>query len=78
MQNLRFSNIRAYPTTNPNILWAEFHGEATAAATGRHYQQDYVLQLETKEGKVVRYREYSNPLSAIEAWDGTENLQQTL
>jgi uncharacterized protein len=68
LQDLRFSNIRAYPTTNPNVLWAEFHGEAVAATTGRPYQQDYVLQLETKEGKVVHYREYSNPLSTIAAF----------
>ncbi|MBV9386069.1 MAG: nuclear transport factor 2 family protein [Chroococcidiopsidaceae cyanobacterium CP_BM_ER_R8_30] len=49
MQNLRFSNIRVYPTTNPNLVWAEFHGKAVAVATGRPYQQDYVLKL--KRGK---------------------------
>lgn len=74
MQDLRYSNIRVYPTTNPNLLWAEFHGEAIAVATGRQYQQDYVLQLETREGKIVRYRTYSNPMSAIEAWGSTQDL----
>jgi len=29
MQDLMFTNIRVYPTINPNI-WAEFHGEAVA------------------------------------------------
>ena len=33
-----FTYIRVYPTTNPNILWAEFHGEAVIVATGRHTQ----------------------------------------
>ena len=68
MQDLMFTNIRVYPTTNPNLLWAEFHGEAVAVATGRYYQQDYVLRLETRESKIVHYREYSNPMAAIEAW----------
>lgn len=77
MQGLMFTNIRVYPTTNPNILWAEFHGEAVAVATGRQYQQDYVIRLETREGKIIHYREYSNPMSAIEAWGGTENLRQS-
>jgi uncharacterized protein len=76
MQDLRFSNIQVYPTTNPNLAWAEFHGEAVAVATGRPYQQNYVLKLETREGRIFLYREYSNPMSTIEAWGGTQNLQQ--
>ena len=76
MQDLRFSNIQVYPTTNPNILWAEYHGEAVAVVTGRPYQQDYVVKLETREGQIIHYREYTNPISTIEAWGGTQNLQQ--
>jgi len=77
MQDLMFTNIRVYPTTNPHILWAEFGGEAVIVPTGRHYQQDYVIRLETREGKIIHYREYSNPMSAIEAWGGTQNLRQS-
>jgi uncharacterized protein len=77
MQDLRFTNIRVYPTTNPNLLWAEFHGEAVIASTGRHYRQDYAIRLETKEGKIVRYCEYWNPMPAIEAWGGAQNLRQS-
>ena len=73
---LRFSNIRIYPTTNPNLAWAEFHGEAVVVATGRPYHQDYVLRLETRESRITHYREYSNPMSAIEAWGGLQNFQQ--
>jgi ketosteroid isomerase-like protein len=76
MQDMRFSNIQVYPTTNPNLAWAEFHGEAVAVATGRPYQQDYVVKLKTREGQIILYREYANPMSTIEAWDGTQNLQQ--
>ena len=68
MQGLMFTNVRVYPTTNPNILWAEFHGESVIVPTGRYYQQDYALRLETREGKIVHYREYWNPMSAIKAW----------
>ena len=49
MQDLVFTNIREYQTLNPNVLIAEVHGEADEiVATGRHYQQDYVMRLETK------------------------------
>ncbi|MEN9869469.1 MAG: hypothetical protein RLZZ171_452 [Cyanobacteriota bacterium] len=77
MQNLIFTNVRKYPTSKPNLLWAEVHGEAVIAATGRHYQQDYVMRLETKEGKIVHYREYWNPISAIKAWGSTQNLHSS-
>lgn len=77
MQNLKFSNIRVYPTTNPNLVWAEYHGEAVAIATGRPYQQEYVLKLETREGQITLFCDYANPMAAIEAWGGTENLQQS-
>lgn len=76
MQNLVFTNVRVYPTTNPNILWAEVHGEADIVSTGCRYQQDYVMCLETKAGKIVHYREYWNPMPALEAWGSTENLNQ--
>ena len=77
MQNLIFTHIREYQTLNPNVLFAEFHGEAAIAATGRHYQQDYVVRLETKDGKIVHYREYWNPIPALEAWGSPQNLHQS-
>lgn len=66
MQHLTFTNIRQYQTTNPNILFAEVHGEATMIATGRHYQQDYMMRLETKAGKIFHYREYWNPGAVLD------------
>lgn len=77
MQNLIFTNIREYQTSNPNFLFAEVHGEALIVATGRHYQQDYVMRLETQEGKIIHYREYWNPIPALEVWGSPENLQQS-
>lgn len=77
MQNLIFTNVREYQTSNPNLLLAEVHGEAVIVATGRHYQQDYVMRLETKHRKIVHYREYWNPIPAIDAWGGTQNLRHS-
>ena len=76
MQNLIFTNVREYQTSNPNLLLAEVHGEALIVATGRQYQQEYVMRLETKDGKIVHYREYWNPIPALEAWGSTQNLRQ--
>lgn len=78
MQDLVFTNIRTYPTSNPNVIFAEVHGEAVIVATGRHYQQDYVMRLEIKDGKIVHYREYWNPIPVLNTWGSTENLRQSL
>jgi hypothetical protein len=75
MQNLKFTNVRVYPTTT-NLLWAEVHGEATVAATGQLYEQDYVIRMETKEGKIVHYCEYWNPMLTIEGWASLKDWNQ--
>jgi uncharacterized protein len=71
LQDLRFTNIRAYPTTDSNILWAEVQGEAVIAATGLPYQQEYVMRLEIRNGLIVHYREYWNPRIVSERWTNT-------
>lgn len=68
MSNLTFTNIRKYPTSDPNVLWAEYHGEALIAATGRQYQQDYVTRMEIKDGKIVYLCDYFNPAAVIYAF----------
>jgi uncharacterized protein len=66
LQNWVFTDVREYHTVIPNVLFAEFHGEAVSVATGQPYQQDYVVRLETKAGKIVHYREYWNPVPILE------------
>lgn len=60
--------------TSSGIAIAEAHGTATIAPTGKIYEQDYVMVLEARDGKIVRYREYWNPMSAIEAFGGADAL----
>jgi uncharacterized protein len=66
MQNWVFTDIREYQTPIPTVLLAEFHGEAVFVATGQPYQQDYVVRLETHNGKIIYYREYWNPAPILE------------
>ncbi|MFN6498078.1 MAG: nuclear transport factor 2 family protein [Nostoc sp. DedQUE01] len=68
MEDLTFTNIRKYLTLDPDVLLAEVHGEAVISTTGRHYQQDYVMRMQTKDGKIVHYREYWNPTFVMDTW----------
>ncbi|NJO42969.1 MAG: nuclear transport factor 2 family protein [Cyanobacteria bacterium RU_5_0] len=66
LQNWVFTDVREYQTLIPNVLFAEFHGKAVFVTTGQPYQQDYVVRLETKNGKIIHYREYWNPVAILE------------
>ena len=70
MPDLTFSNVRKYPTTDPNVLWAELHGSARVPSTGKHYEQDYVVKIVAKDGKIAHYCEYFN-LLAMSAYEKT-------
>jgi uncharacterized protein len=74
MPNLTFTKVRKYPTLNPNVLWAEMHGETITATTGRQYQQDYVVRMETKDGKAIYYCEYWNPVPVMDDWGDIRNF----
>jgi ketosteroid isomerase-like protein len=71
LQNWVFTDIREYQTLIANVLIAEFRGEAVFVATGQLYQQDYVVRLETKNGKIIHYREYWNPAPILKLMDSS-------
>ncbi|RKG97750.1 nuclear transport factor 2 family protein [Corallococcus sp. CA053C] len=71
-QGLAFAGVQRYPTTDPNVGWMEVHGSATLQPSHFHYEQDYVMRLHLREGRIVRYREYWNPLAAPAGTFGKE------
>ena len=70
MEEISFTNVRKYPTADPNMLWVESHGEAVISATGRQYQQDYVMRMGFKDGKIVYLCDYFNPVAVMSAFGG--------
>lgn len=62
-QGLAFTDVRRYPTTDPDVGWMEVHGTATLLPGHVHYEQDYVMRLHLREGRIVRYAEYWNPMA---------------
>lgn len=71
--DLTFRDVRLVPGADPDVAVVEAHGSATIATTGKRYEQDYVLFVRTRNGAVVSYREYWNPLPGIEAF-GRDDL----
>jgi hypothetical protein len=73
-QNLTFRDIRKYATQDANLAIGEAHGSATIATTSRPYEQDYVFLVQVRDGAIIRYREYWNPLAAGDSFGGTERV----
>jgi uncharacterized protein len=59
--------FRLFPMQDPHIAVAELTVKGHAPATGAPYNQTFVIVIETKGGKLWRYREYWNPLVTIDA-----------
>jgi ketosteroid isomerase-like protein len=77
-RNLTFSNVRRYATSDPDVAIGEAHGSATIATTSKAYEQDYVFFVHCRDGRILRYREYWNPLPVFESFGGMAQVASNL
>ena len=47
------------------VFFAQFEGSGTLLADGKPYEQQYISVVELKDGKIVRYQDYWNPLAMM-------------
>jgi uncharacterized protein len=62
----RFSSIlyevvELFPSTDPDLVIAEIRGDHAVKDSDRRYQNHYIQFLHFRDGKVDRWREFSNP-----------------
>jgi uncharacterized protein len=75
-RELQFRDLHLLPSSDPELAFAEVHGSALVGPTGAPYEQDYVMLLRTKRGRIIHYTEYWNPVPAIIAFGGNTQLPQ--
>ena len=51
---------------------AEYEGIESFKRTGRVYNQQYVCLLKVKDGKIIHFKEYFNPITRFEGMLGLE------
>jgi len=61
IKDIQIGNWVARQTTDPDIWYVEYTATATAAPTGRHYEQIYIARVELKNGRFQVYREFWDP-----------------
>ncbi|MBU7314914.1 nuclear transport factor 2 family protein [Paenibacillus oleatilyticus] len=70
-----FTEPAIHQTMDPNVFIAEFGIKAgRAVKTGKPYLQNYISVIEIKDGKIVHYKDYWNPLVVLKAF-GDESGQ---
>jgi hypothetical protein len=70
--------VAVHRSADPDIAIIEFEVTGTGAATGLPYNQRYICVFTTRDGKIVHFKDYWNPLTLLEAVGGDEALASAL
>jgi uncharacterized protein len=60
------SNLEIHETANPDVAIIEMTLTGIVTATGAPHEQSYISVLTVRDGLIVRYRDYWNPLRSAE------------
>lgn len=63
-----------HPCLDAQVVVIEFAATGRGNATGAPYDQRYISVVRVRDGRIVHYRDYWNPLVAIAATGGGEAL----
>lgn len=63
-----------HQTVDPNVVVIELSVDGRAVKTGRPYSMRYVGIVTLRDGKIVNYRDYWNPLAAAAAMGGLDQM----
>lgn len=55
-----YTNTQFYQTNDPEVVIMETHGKALIPSTGQEHNQDYIMVVTFREGKIYRYKGYWN------------------
>jgi len=64
--------VEVHRTDDPDVVVVEMRSEGRAVATGQPFEMSYVAVVTVKEGLITHYRDYWNPLTALEIAGGTD------
>jgi len=65
------SNVAVHDTTDPDVVIVEFDGHGRAIKTGEPYEQRYISVIRTRDGRIVHYKDYWNPIQGLKAQLGS-------
>ena len=64
-------HVVVHETTDPDVVIVEFDGHGRATRTGEPYEQRYISVIRTRDGRIVHYKDYWNPIQGLKAQMGS-------
>jgi ketosteroid isomerase-like protein len=61
----RLTNLEMHQTVDPDVAVIEFRVAGRVRGTDASFERSYVVVLTVRDGLVVRYRDYWNPLASF-------------
>ncbi|MEV4512227.1 nuclear transport factor 2 family protein [Dactylosporangium sp. NPDC049525] len=62
-----YRNVVLHETTDPEVIIVEYEAHGTVIATGAPFEQTVIAVFRVRNGQVLSYRDYINPLPLAEA-----------
>ena len=63
--------LETYEADDPNVAIAEWSASGSVISNGNPYEMSYATFITFRDGLIVNYREYWNPLAFLAAMGGT-------
>jgi ketosteroid isomerase-like protein len=60
-------DVVIHETSNPETIIAEYAAHGTVRTTGAPFHQQVIAVFQIRDGQILKYRDYINPLPLIEA-----------
>lgn len=67
-----------HPCLDPEVVIIKFVATGQGKATGLPYDQRYISVVRVRDGRIIHYRDYWNPLVALAATGGGDALTMEL
>ena len=71
---IRFDDHRdvvVHETTDPEVIIVEYEAHGRLVSTGAPFRQTVIAVFRVRDGLIVSYRDYINPLPLVEALAGS-------
>jgi len=72
---LGVSDVAKHKTTDPEVFIVEFASSGRAVATGEPFEQRYISVIRVRDGHIVHYKDYWNPLAILRTMRGREFVE---
>ena len=69
------TDVSEIEVTDPNVVVLEFSGRGEGLITGETYDQRYISVIRMRDGNIVHYKDYWNPIAFLRAVKGSETTR---